>query len=247
MAIKDIIKNSLNYSILDLYNGIRDKRKKERHRIESTKLFMDYLESNDLKCLQIGCGSNLLTGWLNTDISGKSGIGYLDAGEKFPFENDIFDFIFSEHVFEHLTVDQQINLLKEGCRVLKEDGIMRIATPSLDFLFNLYKEPQEENHLEYVRWAIETSPTLQPVNKGVEDRSVHYCYVINNFFKAWGHQMIHNFSSLEKIAMQCGFSAAKLTKVGESEEPVLRGIEMHGTIIPENKNILETIVLELKK
>ena len=45
--------------------------------------------------LNLGCGPNILEGWLNTDIEPiDDRVVYLDAGKPFPFEDETFDFIF---------------------------------------------------------------------------------------------------------------------------------------------------------
>ena len=71
--------------------------------------------------------------------------------------------------------------------------------------------------------------------------------MINNFFKAWGHQMIHNFSSIKKLALQCNYANVRECKVGESEVSFLQNIEKHGTVIPERINLIETMVVEIIK
>lgn len=63
---------------------------------------------------------------------------FLDASEKFPFDNDVFQFVFSEHLIEHLHFEDVINLLKKSYRTLKIGGVLRIATPDLDFLHKIY-------------------------------------------------------------------------------------------------------------
>jgi predicted SAM-dependent methyltransferase len=138
-------------------------------------------------------------------------------------------------------------MLKESFRILKKGGVMRIATPSLDFLFNLYANPKTLENKQYVNWAVENIPNLRIVNNLIINSEEHYNYVINNFFKAWGHQMIHNYSSIEKLALQCGYSQAENCNVGESSYEMLRNIEKHGTIIPEEINLIETMVVEIVK
>ncbi len=232
------------YGLFEIYRNT----KRNNKRIKNQKLIInDYLKNNEIKKLQIGCGSNFLQGWLNTDLRDCDNIAFLDAGGKFPIESDAFDYIYSEHLFEHLTVEQQHNMLVESYRILKKGGVMRIATPSLDFLFNLYANPTTTENKQYVNWAVENIPGLTIINNSIIDTEEHYCYVINNFFKAWGHQMIHNYSSLKKIGMQNRFSQVRLCNVGESKVLCLQNIEKHGAIIPVNMNLLETMVVEMIK
>lgn len=246
--MKGKIKSLLSVSPFSLYERSREIKRKKIQIKKREKLIEYYLNTNDIKKLQIGCGDNLLKDWLNTDLNDKlDKVAHLDAGVKYPLKSDCFDFIYSEHLFEHLNVDQQYNMLKESFRILKTEAIMRIATPSLDFLNDLYNYPEKEVNQEYINWAVRTSPYLLSVKKTIQDDSMFYCYVINNFYKAWGHKLIHNFNSLRSLALQVGFSEVNKAQVGKSRFEPLNNIERHGTIIPEKFNKLETMVIELKK
>lgn len=245
--MKKTIKTILKFSVFGTYELVRDKKLLRQRNQQQKKLLDDYVANNRVKKLQIGSGSNIFKGWLNTDLNQTEKIAFLDAGKPFPIESNSFDYIYSEHVFEHLTLEQQLNMLREGKRVLKDDGIMRIATPSLDFLFNLYQNPTRSDSNEYVEWAVNRSPYLSLVKSSIEDSSQHYCYVINNFFRAWGHQLIHNYTSLSKLALEVGYKDTRPCQVSASEVPDLRNIEKHGTIIPPEMNLLETMVIEMIK
>lgn len=245
--VRNTIKNVLKFSPYLVYEKFIIKKRKSKCKLDQKRLLNTYCKNNDIKKMQIGCGSNILEGWLNTDIKYNDQIAFLDAGSKFPIESDTFDYIYSEHLFEHLSVRQQLNMLEESYRVLKKGGVMRIATPTLDFLFDLYSNPNTSQNKYYVNWATENISHLHVINNSIEATEEHYCFVINNFFRAWGHQMIHNYSSISKLALQCGYCDVKKCKVGESDFMVLRNIERHGTIIPEEINLIETMVVEIIK
>lgn len=245
--MKKIVIKLLSYSPYGMYKSRRD-RKKKRERIKTQNISINkYIKINEVRKMQIGCGSNILKGWLNTDLNISRGIVFLDAGDKFPIPADTFNYIYSEHLFEHLKVEEQLNMLEESLRILKKGGVMRIATPSLDFLFKLYADPNTLENKHYVNWAVKNIPNLRTVNNLIINNEEHYNYVINNFFKAWGHQMIHNYASIEKLALQCGYSQVINCNVGESKYEMLRNIEKHGTIIPEEINLIETMVIEIVK
>ena len=245
--MKKRIKNILKFSIFGAYENFRDRKLLKQRLKEQNQIISEYIKTNTIKKLQIGCGSNIYSGWLNTDLNNSKKIAFLDAGDQFPIESESFDYIYSEHLFEHLTITQQLNMLNEGARILKKGGVMRIATPSLDFLSNLYTDSSSKKNQEYVKWAVSSSPYLKSVKDGVMDDSTHFCYVINNFFKAWGHQMIHNYNSLKLLSFQSGYSEVRACSVGESEISDLKNIERHGSIIPQEMNLMETMVVELIK
>jgi predicted SAM-dependent methyltransferase len=49
-----------------------------------------------------------------------------------PFKNNSFDYIFSEHFFEHLFLDEALSLFRECYRVLRWNGVVRTCVPDAD-------------------------------------------------------------------------------------------------------------------
>ena len=176
--------------------------------------------------------------WLNTGISfveSKNGV-YMDAGQTFPLPDAAFDYVFSEHLFEHLTYPQAQNMLRESYRVLKRGGVIRIATPDLRFLLGLYQDPEKPLHKEYIAYTAK--------NGGVPPTAV---YVINRFHTAWGHQIIYDKETLTEALQQAGFKDICICEVGESSHNALIGIEGHFKALPPEYNRLETMILEATK
>ena len=74
--------------------------------------------------LNLGCGENPLSGFLNIDYRG--GDAYAIA-ERLPFKDRSFDFVYASHVLEHI-----VNLdgaMREIHRVLTPGGILEIRVP----------------------------------------------------------------------------------------------------------------------
>lgn len=59
-------------------------------------------------------------------------------GDRLPFEDGAFDFIYSEHFFEHLFFDEAVSLFGECRRVL--NGVMRVVVPDADL--RTYESPE---------------------------------------------------------------------------------------------------------
>lgn len=194
-----------------------------------------YLSNTTEPKLQIGCGRNPLKGWLNTGISLReswNGV-YLNAGQPFMLLDETFNYVFSEHLFEHLTYPQALNMLAESYRVLKPGGIIRIATPDLRFLIGLYQDPEKTIHKEYIEYSAEKG--------GLPASPV---YVINRFHTTWGHQIIYDKETLENLLVNTGFKNITICEVGKSNHKVLNGIEGHFKLLPEEFNLLETMIIE---
>ena len=84
-------------------------------------ILADYFRKNDVAKLHIGCGDNIIDGWLNSDFRPKSHKKlHLDATGAFPLPNESFDYIFSEHMIEHIPYEKANNMLTECCRALME-------------------------------------------------------------------------------------------------------------------------------
>ena len=90
--------------------------------------------------LHVGCGGHVLDGWLNADLRPHSAhVLRMDATRRFPFPDNVFAYVYSEHVIEHLPFDAGAIMLGECFRVLAPGGKMRVATPDLAFLTALHR------------------------------------------------------------------------------------------------------------
>jgi SAM-dependent methyltransferase len=67
-----------------------------------------------------------------------SRLKYLNVTRKFPYPNNSIDVVFCSHLLEHLYPDEAIFCLRQVYRVLRKNGIFRIAIPDLDSLIQKY-------------------------------------------------------------------------------------------------------------
>ncbi|MBI5772851.1 MAG: methyltransferase domain-containing protein [Verrucomicrobia bacterium] len=197
----------------------------------------DYLQAHTVRKLQIGCGRNLLPGWLNTDIfCAAPGAVYLDGTKPFPLPDASFDYVFSEHIIEHVPYLDGQKLLRECHRILKPGGRIRISTPNLLNIISLAAPGQEEAKQSYIKWSVDTHISRIGVHlPGV---------VINNFFWDFLHYFVYDPATLRHALESAGFKDVKVCPPGKSDDPNLNGIECHGKIIGEEYNLFETMVLE---
>lgn len=198
-----------------------------------------YLRHHRIVKLQLGSGGNLLPDWLNTDKSVcgcLAGSVYMNVGKKFILPDNSVDYIFTEHMIEHVDYTQVKNMLSECYRVMKTDGVIRIATPNLQFLDDLYHNPQKEINEQYVEWAAQKA--------GLPSSSV---YVVNHFHTAWGHQIIYDFDTLSALLAEFGFKDVRQCEMSKSEHEPLKNIEGHFHTMPYELCCLETMILEARK
>jgi predicted SAM-dependent methyltransferase len=114
------------------------------------------------KKLNLGCGSQVVDGWVNVDyalgarlaripffraINRKARLFDLDwndrifihdLAQRFPWHDDSIDLIYSSHTLEHFTREDGRAFLKECCRVLRKGAIIRIVVPDLSHVVSEY-------------------------------------------------------------------------------------------------------------
>ena len=203
---------------------------------------LNYLSSNPVAKLQLGCGTYTIDGWLNTDERRYGhNVVELNVCKPFPIPDNSFDYIFSEHLFEHLTYRDGKNMLKECYRILKPNGIMRLSTPNLQFLIDLYLHPEKEINKAYIEF--DGRRTGQPSNP---------VYAISHFHTDWGHKVIYDPESLTTLLEETGFRNIYQCEIGKSEYDELNDIEQHSRQFKNmgceyDYNILQSMIFEAQK
>lgn len=153
--------------------------------------------------LHLGCGPLALPGWVNIDNQRYPGVDkVLDLRKGLPFKD--VSFVFAEHFIEHLPYDDALKLMREARRVLRDDGVLRLSTPNLD-------------------WVWVTHYRLD----APEEQQVAACFYLNRAFHGWGHQFLYNERTLAATLRDAGFANVKRVAYGESEHTELRGLERH--------------------
>jgi predicted SAM-dependent methyltransferase len=212
---------------------VRARAKRVLGVLRRRKRIARYLREHEVRKLQLGAAENVRPGWLNTDLHdyGRAGeLVYLDARKPFPLPDASFDFVFSEHMLEHLSYAEGLQCLRECRRVLRPGGRIRIATPSLERLVRLFDPELTDLQRRYVGWAIDSFvPDAGAPLPG---------FVVNNFMHAWGHRFVYDRDTLRHALEAAGFIDVEEGRVGE--------LERHLENEPEF-NEYETIVLEARR
>jgi predicted SAM-dependent methyltransferase len=207
-----------------------------RLRLSNSRLIKEHLSLTSPKKLHLGCGYNILSGWLNTDLNSSATVAYLDVTRRFPFGCCIFDYVFSEHVIEHIEYEHGLAMLQESYRVLRPGGKIRIVTPDFAFLEALHGCEKTELQKAYIEWAAETW-----LDREIPQHAE--MHVINNFVRAWGHQFIYDRTSLSQALVSAGFSQVRTCELLSSEDNVFCNLENENRLPPGFLR-LESLVLE---
>lgn len=172
--------------------------------------------------LNIGCGDVYFDGWVNIDRDSPKADLKMDIRAALPYEDNGVDFIYNEHLIEHLTVQEGVAVLSEFYRVLKPGGVLRIATPDLDYLvfkyFFFWKRQDWIKRFGY-GW-IKTRAEMMNIG-----------------FREWGHQYLYNREELERRLKEAGFKEISRRKMNKSKFPDLKNRETR----IDSKLILEAV------
>lgn len=237
----DNVKLRFHRSLISVYRNARETASKiTRHLFRTdTKIAASYFARREIHGLHIGCGQHLIEDFLNADLSPMSkDVFRLNATKTFPFNEASFDYIFSEHMIEHIPYSDGLRMLNECHRVLKKGGKIRISTPDLQSVSSLCKEELSTLQEDYIAWSVAQFAPYAPASDPA--------FVINNFFREWGHQFIYARQTLISSLEQCGFVDVTTCRLSESSTPALRSLENEARM-PLGFLALETFTLEATK
>jgi SAM-dependent methyltransferase len=190
------------------------------------------------RLLNIGCGCNLLPGWLNTDLEDLPGTVHIDATRRLPLPDSCFDAVFCEHMIEHVPKEAGRAMLREIRRVLAPGGAVRIVTPSLTSMADIVMNPDSEEARLYVSWFTERESAA-----GAR-APFHAADAVNAMFMRHGHVHVYAPKQLVQEMADAGFSEIRTTRGDETAMAVFRGVDGHGAVIGREINRIETFAVE---
>lgn len=171
--------------------------------------------------LHLGCGPQAIDGWINIDNRPYPGVDrLLDLSKGLPFTNA--DIIYAEHFIEHLEYRDTLRLLTACRAALNDDGVLRVSTPNLDWVWRVSYNP--------ATWA-------------TDQDAIRECFVANRAFRGWGHKFLYNRQTLEELLHTAGFANVEHLVYGESTRVELRGIERHQPY-PDTPELPHMVVAE---
>ena len=130
--------------------------------------------------LHLGCGKkDFGRGWVHID---GGDFPHLDSHDITKLDYENVDLIYACHVLEYFDREEVIEVLKEWCRVLRKDGILRISVPDFPALMRVYNEsPDKLDHI------------LGPLFGRIKMGNIIY------------HKTVYDFRCLEWVLIEAGF------------------------------------------
>lgn len=132
---------ALNYNIKKLF--IERKRESIKKKIQSSGICK----------LDLGCGPTKRYGYIGIDFSSNADIQW-DLRFGIPCDDNSISIIRSDHFFEHLSIDELMDILKDCRRVLIKGGVLDFSVPHI----NPYISAYLENDFEFLKEKIHDIP-----------------------------------------------------------------------------------------
>ena len=97
--------------------------------------------------LHLGCGNVHIPGYIHIDMSTLPHIDYSQSIMSLPqFNDETVDLIYCCHALEYFDRYGAHVALKEWYRVLKENGVIRLAVPDFDKIIRVYMQHNNLSH-----------------------------------------------------------------------------------------------------
>jgi len=98
--------------------------------------------------LHLGCGKNVLDGYVNVDkyVTGEN-IRNMDI-LKLPWGDEEVDEILAEHVVEHLSFSEEGIFFAEAYRLLKPGGMLSVEVPDIEWVLVEFIK-QSDNFIDF--------------------------------------------------------------------------------------------------
>lgn len=97
-----------------------------------------------VRLLNLGCGARFHSDWVNLDIQPVAPeVKKWDLHGELPFPEKSFDAVYHSHLLEHFSRADGLKLLHSCRRVLRQNGIIRVAVPDLERIARAYLQAME--------------------------------------------------------------------------------------------------------
>lgn len=127
----------------------------------------------------------------------------LDVAKPLPFQAGCVDWVYAEHLIEHVSVPVAIGWLREVRRILATGGLLRLTTPDLRRYVDGYREsdPFFAAHRDEVH-AAGLGPPMP----------ARPAFMFNQIFYLYGHRWIYDLAELRYVLGEAGFDTSAVRR-----------------------------------
>jgi predicted SAM-dependent methyltransferase len=129
---------------------------------------------------------------------GTSYFTQLDIAEKLPFGDGSVDWVYAEHLVEHVPLPVAIRWLAEVRRILTPGGLLRITTPDLSKY--AHGHATDDGFFAKQRRRLR----IMRVGPPMPERPA---FMINQIFYLYGHRWLYDLDELRYVLSCAGFAS----------------------------------------
>ena len=104
--------------------------------------------------LHLGCGSKHIDGFINIDARELESVDVVDDVRVLDkFNKKSVSLIYASHILEHITRLEYTNVLSRWYELLEDGGVLRIAVPDIEKVFEHYSKYKDLRTLRGFLWG----------------------------------------------------------------------------------------------
>lgn len=173
----------------------------------------------NLAKINLGSGHWKLEDWINVDLDIDSQPDVCaDLSAGLPFASGVASLMHTEDFIDQLTLENAVAFLNECHRILAPGGVLRVLTPDMRKLAQLYLDDPEQLKSLWKRFV--GVPLLLDTAGEVFNLGMRFS----------GHTFLYDEETFKSLAAHCGFDARRV-EYQQSEVSGLRGLDLRS---PEN-------------
>ena len=143
-SFKKLVKSHTTYAFRRAIRDLAQEGRLACRHLVATRKVSRFLQQRPLR-LNLGCGRNGRSGWLNIDLFDSAADLQLDLRKRWPFPDGIVAHVYSEHAFEHFEFLEEVpHFLAESLRVLQKGGIFDVGVPDTEWPLRGYGDPNHD-------------------------------------------------------------------------------------------------------
>jgi predicted SAM-dependent methyltransferase len=131
-------------------------------------------------------------------IDGEYLFTQLDICQPLPFDDGSLEWVYAEHIIEHVSLTDAIGWLREVRRILAPGGLFRVTTPDLRRYVESYGRADGLFAPHRMRLAAARLGPRMPERDA---------FMFNQIFFLWGHRWIYDLNELRYALVSAGFDA----------------------------------------
>lgn len=151
----------------------------------------------------------------NIEWNKRNKIFFADATKKIPLEINSVECIYASHMLEHLSRAGALSFLDESIRVLKKNGVLRIAVPDLKNIINYYLAVNDAD--KFMERLYVEAPSIRSLKEKLKLFILGYRH----------HQWMYDGKSLSVLMKNRGFRNVVVRKSGETYINNLNGLNLY--------------------